>query len=528
LQVATVLILLPILAHATNSYQINASSSVSIDEYGTCQTVTNSNSKAMMVATNNSTAWSNFLTHIPPNVSTVTCTSCPTGYVRVPGDATYSTSDFCVMQYEAKNVSNVATSQSAGTPWVSLNYTDARAKCTALGADYDLPTNAEWQTIVTNLEYVDSNWTGGSRGVGMLKMGNTGVSSNGSYSGSCPEAGVTDAKATQTLSNGKTINHLGGNVNEWVKADSYTRSPQVNFVGASGGSVISGADRTKFGPKGTYTSGCGAGDNSNLGQCGLGAYALVTQTSWFRGGACDDNGSDTFSAYLQYGASTVSSTVGFRCVYHPTPPVLTMVQEAETTWSGTATSKTTASFNVQVGDVLVAYSGVEHATNNPITISGGSLTWTLQQSIHTDTSDADVYIWTAVASSTTSITVTFTLGNLTVQYGGNVLTFRNSSGVGASAATVVDGGPSLNLTTTKANSAIVLVNADWNAVDGSSRTYRAGTGSFTEQTYGYVSGTYTAYGGYYANAGAIGTYAVGLSTPTGQHSSIAAIEIKGP
>jgi hypothetical protein len=501
---------------------------VDIDEYGTCRTVTNSNAKTMMVATNSSTAWNNFLAHVPPNVSAVTCTSCPTGYVKVPGDATYSTGDFCVMQYEAKNVSSVATSQSAGTPWVNLNYTNALAKCTALGADYDLPTNAEWQTIATNLEYVDANWTGGSRGVGMLKMGNTGVSSNGSYSGSCPEAGVTNAKATQTLSNGNTVHHLGGNVNEWVKADSYTRSPQVNYVGASGAAVIAGADRVKFGPKGTYTSGCGAGDNSNLGQCGLGYYALVTQTSWFRGGACDDNGSDTFSTYLQWGPATVSSTVGFRCVYHPPAAVLTMVQEAETVWNTAVLSKTTASFNVQTGDVLVAYSSAENGSASPITISGGSLTWTLRQSVHLGSSDADVYIWTAVANANTAMTVTFTSGNTSVRYGGNVLTFRNSSGVGASASTSATGGPSLNLTTTKANSAIVFVSGDWNAVNGSSRTYRNGAGAFTEQTYNYDNGRYTVYGGYHANAGAAGTYAVGVSAPTGQHFSIAAIEIKGP
>jgi formylglycine-generating enzyme required for sulfatase activity len=528
LQVATVSIVLSVSVHAATSYQINASASVDIDEYGTCRTVTNSNAKKMMVATNSSTAWNNFLTHVPPNVSAVSCTSCPTGYVRVPGDATYSTSDFCVMQYEAKNVGGVATSQSALTPWVNVDYATARSKCTALGTGYDIISNPEWQTIATNLEYVDANWTGGSRGVGMLKIGAVDANSSGSYKpSSCPEAGVTNSLASQVLSNGKTIYHMGGNVNEWVLADSYTRSPQQFFAGASGANVISGADRVKFGPKGTYTSGCGAGDDSYYHQCGLGVYTLVTQTVFIRGGACDDPGNDTFGAYLQYGGAITSSTVGFRCVYHPAPPALTMVQEAETVWNTSTLSKTTASFNVQTGDVLVAYASAENGVNPALTISGGSLTWTLRQSIHTGNSDADVYIWTAVANATTAMTVTFTMGSTGVQYGGNVLTFRNSGGVGASSSTSATGGPFLNLTTTKANSAIVFVSGDWNAVDGSTRTYRNGAGAFTEQTYVYSSGRYTVYGGYYANAGAAGTYAVGVNSPTGQHFSIAAIEIKG-
>ena len=42
-------------------------------------------------------------------VSTLDCSSMADGeWVRVPGDQTYGTSDFCVMKYEAKNVSSCA------------------------------------------------------------------------------------------------------------------------------------------------------------------------------------------------------------------------------------------------------------------------------------------------------------------------------------------------------------------------------------------------------------------------------------
>ncbi len=516
-------------AYPATSYNIGSGATTTVDEYSVCRMVTNNNAKAMMVATNSSAAWVNFRAHVPANVSVNTCTTCPAGYVLVPGDATYSTADFCVMQYEAKNVGGIATSQSALTPWVSMNYANTLAKCTALGANYNLISNTEWQTIVTNLEYVNANWTGGSRGVGMLKMGNIGKATNGGYIGSCPEAGVTNAKATQTLSNGNTIHHIGGNVNEWILADSYTRSPSVFFYGAQGSPLLAGADRIKFGPKGTYTSGCGAGDNSVGAQCGVGGYTLVTQTAWFRGGACDDNGSDSFTAYLQYGAATVSSTVGFRCVYHPSTSSPTFVQETETTWNTNTSPRTTASFNVQAGDILVAYASAE---NSGVTmgISGGSLTWTLRQTTHVsiDLNVPEVNVWTALADADKSMTVSFT-GAGGGNFGGNVLTFRGSSGVGASAVVAVaTGAPTLNLTTTKANSAIVVVNSDWNAVSGASRTYRTGAGAFSETTYSYIASNYTAYGGYHPNAGAIGTYAVGLSAPTGQKYGLIAIEIKGP
>src|SRR5665647_1062811 len=52
-------------------------------------------------------------------------TTCPTGFIVVPGSSTYGTSDFCVMKYEAKNVSGVATSRASGTPWVSISQTNA-------------------------------------------------------------------------------------------------------------------------------------------------------------------------------------------------------------------------------------------------------------------------------------------------------------------------------------------------------------------------------------------------------------------
>ena len=105
-------------------------------------------------------------------------------------------------------------------------------------------------------------------------------------------------------------------------------------------------------------------------------------------------------------------------------------------------------------------------------------------------------------------------------FGGTVLTFRGASGIGASAKANVDllTAASLNITTTQANIAIVVVNGDRRAVDGTSRAWLTGAGAFTEQTYFHDAGQYTVYGGYHADAGPIGTYTVGLSAPTRQNT----------
>lgn len=212
-------------------------------------------------------------------------------------------------------------------------------------------------------------------------------------------------------------------------------------------------------------------------------------------------------------------------------PAPTFIQEAETAWNSSTSPKTTASFSVEDGDILVCFAIVEGngMTFSTPTNTGTAFTWTLQQEV--SVSDyTRVAIWTAPVTATQSNTVSVARGSGDVGnfYGVNVLTFRASDGIGASAKTnVSSGAPTLNLTTTQANSAIVVANGDWNASDGTSRTWRANAGTLTEQTYFRDSSRYTVYGGYHADAGAVGTYAVGLSAPTGQKYSIVAVEITG-
>lgn len=209
----------------------------------------------------------------------------------------------------------------------------------------------------------------------------------------------------------------------------------------------------------------------------------------------------------------------------------TFIQEAETAWNTTTTPKTTGSFSIEASDVLVAFAITPDnlAQVSTPTNSGAALTWTLQQQVAV-TSYTHTSVWTAIGDSSRSITVSFTRTGTNLVFGGNVLTFRGSDGVGASSKTNVDeptNGPTLNLTTTQANSAIVVANGDWDALDGASRTWRTNAGALTEVSYFRNTVDYAIYGGYHANAEAIGTYAVGLSAPTTQKYSIVAVEVKG-
>ena len=180
---------------------------------------------------------------------------CPTGYVSVPGNFLYDTTNgnnmgFCVAKYEMKvdvnsdGIGDIALDGNTtycksrwssgptyyngwchdeyynGTAYVSCptdcnvalydvvstaegypithirqNYAssyDAKNACASLGSNYHLITNEERMTILRNLERVTTNWSGGAIGSGKLKSGNTSTVESGvSYNGSDPDYGTS-------------------------------------------------------------------------------------------------------------------------------------------------------------------------------------------------------------------------------------------------------------------------------------------------------------------------------------------------
>ena len=65
--------------------------------------------------------------------SSPNCAGLTDSWVLVAGDTDYGTSDFCIMQYEAKNVSSAPESNVASTPWVSIDQQDSRTECALSG-----------------------------------------------------------------------------------------------------------------------------------------------------------------------------------------------------------------------------------------------------------------------------------------------------------------------------------------------------------------------------------------------------------
>jgi hypothetical protein len=212
-----------------------------------------------------------------------------------------------------------------------------------------------------------------------------------------------------------------------------------------------------------------------------------------------------------------------------TPP--TLVSTTSTAWDTTTTPKSTASISVQTGDILVVRGVTENSTFTLSTPTGGSLTYNLEQS-STASSNTATYLWTATASSTTSFAVSCASsggGN----YGISVNLWRGSDGVGLSSKTTGSGGPSLTYSTGTDNSAIDMIVGDWNAIDGTSRTYRTVnsitpvSGGSGEGAYNRMVSKYTIYSAYWTDAGALGSKTVGVSAPVGQAYTVLAVEIKG-
>jgi formylglycine-generating enzyme required for sulfatase activity/FlaG/FlaF family flagellin (archaellin) len=286
---------------------------------------------------------------------------CPQGYILVPGNSHFETSNFCVMKYEAKaqdiasgNIDTdgcgeadcttgnwaelnetKAVSVAEGAPWRRISFTDAKTACENLGPNYHLITNREWMTIARNIEQVGANWNTGEVGSGSLKRGNAGDDTIGiAYSsGVYPAERVSDTNTLSllNLSNNEGIWDFSGNIWEWIDAtenDSTVHgkicsvgSGQRSFYDNDGvpecefqnGYAKTDADNIKFevGPLGDYNANNGVGRINSRD---------ISGRVFLRGGSWND-GSGTFTGVLAlslYNGPLVSGpSSGFRCVYSP-------------------------------------------------------------------------------------------------------------------------------------------------------------------------------------------------------------------
>jgi hypothetical protein len=209
-------------------------------------------------------------------------------------------------------------------------------------------------------------------------------------------------------------------------------------------------------------------------------------------------------------------------------------------FAATASPKTTGAFNVTAGDLIVVMASAEQAgTINTVTpsASGGSVTWTLRatQPAAANANQSCAMIWTGVVGATaTGITVSLTAiastgiawwgfsATVWTAHGGvgTVFSGNNSTGSGAPSQA--------GAASCAANSAVQVQVNDWNAVDGTTRTWRTINGSAeAEATYFTDPAHHTVYGGYRADTGAAGAITQGLTAPATQRWVAVGVEILG-
>ena len=175
---------------------------------------------------------------------------CPSGYISISGDASLGVSGFCVMEFEAKNVASVPTSQALLSPWNNMTMPEAKSSCEALGSKYALISNPEWMTIARGIETNALNWSGGSVNTGLLNSGHsdsitpndfltvTNIADpyNGTGNSSLDLPGFGwEQKRTHTVLNGNIIWDFAGNVNEWID---WTITPTNKAYKASDGAPL--------------------------------------------------------------------------------------------------------------------------------------------------------------------------------------------------------------------------------------------------------------------------------------------------
>ena len=158
-------------------------------------------------------------------------------------------------------------------------------------------------------------------------------------------------------------------------------------------------------------------------------------------------------------------------------PTFVAVYEPSSNWGSTAdgATRTTSTFDVLTNDRLIILGISENGTDFATPPTGGSLTYTLIESGGDIGAECEAAGWTTTVDSNKNMSISvINDGGTGARYWGFIVYhFRASDGFGPSE---FDPGsteaPSLAITTTQADSALVYINGDWNAVDGASRTWR--------------------------------------------------------
>lgn len=300
--------------------------------------------------------------------------SCPNNYVKIQASSEFSTSEFCIAQFEMKVQQNDGTpvfdgynggvaldvnlyvpqSRPDGVPWVKILQANAVSECASLGAGYHLASIKEWQIVAREIESVNANWSGNLVGVGGLYTGHsdgaiagTAVADGNAATGSLllsakdgldPYIGTgqsdslsfgsgKEQKRTFILASGEAIWDMSGNARELVDIDglggtlSYTGPTSANFYELNSSqfsNMITTAassngqvfDSSFFLPATAMLDHL----NNKIGKVYLNANSQSLRVVGRGGNFSSGNSPGLFAADFDQVNTGLSSSAGFRCV----------------------------------------------------------------------------------------------------------------------------------------------------------------------------------------------------------------------
>jgi len=177
------------------------------------------------------------------------------------------------------------------------------------------------------------------------------------------------------------------------------------------------------------------------------------------------------------------------------------------------TTPKTESVTVNASDMLLVISWIETGALNFATPSGGSYTYTPRISIVDSNAILAAEMWSAPIGSGQTFTLSQALSTGSTKWSYTAYSFTGVAGIGAtaSASSSAVAAATFTIATTVANSAIVMLMTDANGANTVLTYSTATAGSYTQATLQNDTFFGTFYGGYYLNAGAVGTKTIGAT-----------------
>ncbi|MBF0409503.1 MAG: hypothetical protein HQM10_19340 [Candidatus Riflebacteria bacterium] len=240
-------------------------------------------------------------------------------YVLVPRtqlpDSSWVPAFYCGKFVAANNGAGGAKTVSAATPWVSINWTSAKTACTSVGAS--MISEDQWLAVANNVLNVNSNWTEGTKGSGMLFRGHSDGdpanvldspnSDSDGYVGTGNSSGLGPEQCRmKTLSNTAKIWDIGGNIYQWV--DQIQAANELYTGNNAVWTETNAAAITNAKIKTAYTSGEGVGQISSV-------LSVTESRAFLRSGDFStDIFAGSFLLCLEFQPTYSDVFIGFRCV----------------------------------------------------------------------------------------------------------------------------------------------------------------------------------------------------------------------